>query len=80
MQLSDAIILVTKAVISYYKMILASFWSCGHFIVEIMNQGGKSELFTGWAILKGTDHDFPGQENPFIILRSKEINIYSKNK
>ena len=33
---------------------------------------------SGQIMFKGTGHDFDGQENPLIILRSKEIYIYFK--
>ena len=33
---------------------------------------------SGHLPIKETGHDFAGQENPFIIYRSKEINIYFK--
>ena len=43
----------------------------------VLDRGVLLELQT-LPIFKGTDHDFSGQENPFIIFRSKEIYIYFK--
>ena len=47
-----------------------------HFTLDLPIKVGKSLKIN--PFLKGLAMIFPGQENPFIIFRSKEIYIYSK--